>query len=112
MIKSTNSVPRHSCSFAHRPMLYGNEEFVANGTVLSVTANEWRVAGPMPVHAGMQLSLRVWPPEMSEGFHLEGATVLWVKGQEFAVEVQDVSPPVDRKWLPHAGRDSRLWLVP
>jgi hypothetical protein len=39
---------------ARWPMLYGNEEFVAKGTVLDVTDKGWRMAGPMPVYPGMR----------------------------------------------------------
>lgn len=80
------------------PMLYGNEEFVAKGTVLKVTAMGWRMAGPMPVRPGTRLNFWVWPPKRPDGLHVEGATVLWVKGFEFALEVQDMDP-IDREWL-------------
>ena len=94
------------------PMLYGNEEFVAKGTVLSVMIGQRRVAGPMPVHDGMQLSLWVWPPEKPLGIHLEPATVLWVRDFEFGLEVQDMDP-IDHGWLIRVpDRTLRWWLVP
>ena len=79
-------------------MLYGNDDFVANGTVLEITAKGWRVEGPMPVHPGMRLNIWVWPPEKPEGLHIGAATVLWVKGYEFALEIQDMNP-IDQEWL-------------
>lgn len=83
---------------ARWPTLYGNETLVANGTVLDVTANGWRMAGTMPVRPGMQLNFWVWPPERPKGLHVENAMVLWVKGNEFALEVLDMDP-IDREWL-------------
>ncbi len=93
-------------------MLYGNEEFVANGTVLDVTARGWRVEGPMPVHPGMRLNIWAWPPEKPEGLHIGDTTVLWVKGYEFGLEIQDLNP-IDQEWLTQF-LDHTLgwWLVP
>ena len=85
-------------AYVRWPMLYGNEEFVANGTVLDLSARTWRVAGTMPVRRGMRLNLWVWPPDRAESLLVEGATVLWVKGLEFGLEVQDLDP-IDRLWL-------------
>ena len=95
---------------ARWPMLYGNEEFVAKGTVLHVTTGQWRVEGPMPVHPGMRLNFWVWPPERPKGLHVEGATVLWVKAFEFGVDVQNVDP-ANWEWLPTLPRRLELWPV-
>ena len=98
MLNRTHPVRRQTRWPVRWPMLYGNEEFVANGTVLDITSTGYRVAGPMPVYPGMQLSVSVWPPEKPEGLHVEEATVVWVKGYEFAIELHDRNL-FDRKWL-------------
>jgi hypothetical protein len=75
------------------PMVYGNEEFLAEGTVLDLRRHSWRVAGTMPVEAGMRLRLQVWPQSKPDGLRIEQATVLWVKDGEFALEVNRIGPP-------------------
>jgi hypothetical protein len=112
MMNRTHPVRRHTRWPARWPILYGNEEFVAKGAVLDVTAEGWRMAGPMPVHPGMRLNLWVWPSERPEGFHIQEATVLWVRGYEFALEVQNMNP-IDQAWLTQfLDRALGLWLVP
>ena len=108
----THPVRRHTRWPVHWLMLYGNEEFVAKGTVLDVTARGWRVEGPMPVHPGMRLIIWAWPPEKPEGLHVGDASVLWVKGYEFGLEIQDLNP-IDQEWLTQfLARALGWWLVP
>ena len=112
MINRTHPVHRHSRETVHCLMVYGNEEFVANGTVLDVTATGFRAEGPMPVHPGMRLNISVWLPEKPEGLHVEDATVLWVKGYEFGLTVPGVNP-VAQELLTQVVRSGRgVWLVP
>lgn len=96
----------------HWLMLYGNDDFVANGTVLDLTPRQWHAEGPMPVHPGMRLNIWVWPPEKPDGLHIGAATVLWVKGYAFGLDVEDLNP-VDRGWLTQfLDQALGLWLVP
>jgi hypothetical protein len=107
----THPVLRYTRWSTRWPILYGNEEFVAKGTVLAVAATEWHMVGPMPVRPGMCLNFWVWPPKRPKGLLLEGATVLWVKGFQFGLDVQNMDP-VDRKWLtPFLNRTLGCWLV-
>jgi hypothetical protein len=79
--------------------LYGSEEFMSGGTVLDVTQTGWRVAGAMPVRLGMQLTIQLCPPDKTgPRIHVTGATVLWVKGCEFAIDVPLLAPH-ERDWL-------------
>lgn len=80
------------------PMRYGNATFLAEGTVLDLTARGWRVAGPMPVVPGLPLTLQVSVPERATLLRVQRATVLWVKDHEFAIEVQDLEP-MDQAWV-------------
>ena len=69
------------------------------GTVLDVTQTSWRVAGAMPVRPGMHLTIQLWPSDGSgTKIDVAGATVLWVKGCEFALDVPSLSPH-DRDWF-------------
>ena len=91
-------IPFGRWGYIRWPMLYGNEEFVANGTMLDVTVTEWRMAGPVPVRQGMYMNVWVLPQNRPEGLVLEGAPVLWVKGLEFGLDIRNLDP-ADRQWL-------------
>lgn len=80
------------------PMRYGNATFLAEGTVLDLTARGWRLSGTMPVVPGMRLTVQVSVPERSTLLRVQRATVLWVKEHEFAIDVQDLEP-IDQAWV-------------
>jgi len=79
-------------------VLYGNDELLAEGTVLDLTSLGWRLAGSMPVVPGMQLTLQVSIPERSTPLRIQRATVLWVNNHEFAIEAHDMDP-IDHAWV-------------
>jgi hypothetical protein len=79
-------------------MLYGNDELVAEGTVLDLTSLGWRLSGSMSVVPGMQLTLQVSIPERTTPLRIQRATVLWVKDHEFAIEAHEMTP-VDHAWV-------------
>lgn len=89
---------RHSRFPVSWPVLYGNDTFLAEGTVLDLTALGWRVAGAMPVAPGMQLTLQVSVPERLTPLRVQRATVLWVKDHEFAIEAHELTP-IDQAWV-------------
>ncbi|MGQ0556251.1 MAG: hypothetical protein ACT4PN_09960 [Nitrospiraceae bacterium] len=98
MTNRTNPVRRHSRFPVSWPVLYGNNAFFAEGTVLDLTARGWRVAGSMPVTPGMQLTLQVSIPERSAPLCVHRATVLWVLDHEFAIEAHEMAP-IDQAWV-------------
>jgi hypothetical protein len=98
MTNRTNPVRRHSRFPVSWPVLYGNNAFFAEGTVLDLTARGWRVAGSMPVTPGMQLTLQVSIPEHSAPLCVHRATVLWVLDHEFAIEAHEMAP-IDQAWV-------------
>jgi hypothetical protein len=98
MQNRTNPIRRHSRFPVSWPLLYGNEAFVAEGTVLDLTALGWRVAGSIRVVPGMELSLQVSVPERSTPLCVSRATVLWVHDQEFAIEAHEMTT-VDQAWV-------------
>jgi hypothetical protein len=91
----------------HWSMLYGNEEFVANGTVLDITSTGYRVAGPVPVYPGMRLNIWVWPPDKPEGLHMGDVTILGVNGYAFGLYVENMYP-MGHKWMTQF-LDQALW---
>lgn len=98
MRNRTHPMRRHSRFPVRWSMFYGNDQFLAEGTVLDVTALGWRVAGTMAVIPGTHITLQVWVPDKIRPLYVPRATVLWVTGQEFAIEVQDMAPR-DQAWL-------------
>ena len=110
----TRSLPvrRHTRYPVHWPVLYVGEDFLAEGTVENLTAHGWRIAGPMPVQLGMRLRLQVWPPDKATPILIEEATVVWMRGQVFGVEVNQTGP-ADEVWLmEYLEEVLGLWLVP
>ena len=98
MTNRTNPV-RHSSRFpVSWPVLYGNDAFLAEGTVLDLTARGWRIAGSMPVAPGMQLTLKVSVPDKPTLLCVHQATVLWVREHEFAIEAHEMGP-IDQAWV-------------
>ncbi len=91
-------VRRHSRFPVTWSALYGNNSFLAEGTVLDLTALGWRMAGSMPVIPGMQLTVQVAVPERSTPLRVQRATVLWVKDHEFAIEAHELTPS-DHAWV-------------
>ncbi len=98
MQNRTYPMRRHSRFPVSWPLLYGNDAFLAEGTVLDLTAWGWRVAGSMPVIPGMTLTLQVSVPERSTPLRVNRATVLWVQDHEFAIEAHEMAP-IDQAWV-------------
>ena len=98
MMNRMNPMRRYTRFPVSWPVVYGNDEFLAEGTVLDVTSRGWRVVGSMPVVAGMQLTLRALAPEKPEPIHVQRATVLWVKDHEFALDAHEMSLS-DQSWV-------------
>ena len=110
MSNCRSSARRQSRFPVRWPIRYGGEEFLADGTVLDLTRHGWRVAGTMPVEAGMRLTLQVWPPGKPDGLRIEQATVWWVKGCEFALDINVVAPH-DQEWMVQFLDHSHSWWL-
>jgi hypothetical protein len=98
MQNRTNPRRRQSHVPVSWPVLYGNGEFLAAGTVLNLTSLGWRVAGTMPVAPGMELTLQVSIPERPTPLSVYRATVLCVNGDEFSIETHEMAPS-DHTWV-------------
>jgi len=97
MMNRTSPVRRHTRFPVRWAMVYGCEGFLSEGTVLDVTQIGWRLAGAMPVQPGMRLTLQLWPEGKPDRMRVE-ATVLWVKGCEFAVDRPELTAD-DQAWV-------------
>ena len=98
MTNRTSPVRRYSRFPVSWRMLYGTDEFLAEGTVLDLTSRGWRLAGSMPVVPGLCVALQVWIPGKAEPLRIHRATVLWVKDLEFAIDAHEMSAN-DREWV-------------
>lgn len=98
MSNRTDPMRRHSRFPVSWPVLYGDGAFLAEGTVLDLTARGWRVAGSIPVAPGMQLTLKVSIPDRATPLCIHRAIVLWVKEQEFAIEANEIAQE-DQAWV-------------
>lgn len=98
MTNRKNPIRRHSRFPVSWSVLYGTDEFLAEGTVLDLTSRGWRIAGSMPVTPGMRLTLQVSVPEKSTPLRVQRATVLWVTDHDFAIEAHEM-PPNDQAWV-------------
>jgi hypothetical protein len=87
---------RHHARFVVRWLvLYGNDELLGQGTLLDVSHVGCQLAGTMPVAVGMVLKLWVSSSHKEDQLCVEEARVIWVRGQEFGLELR----PQDRQWL-------------
>jgi hypothetical protein len=98
MTNRIHPLRRHSRFPVRWPVVYGDDEFVSEGTVLDVTHICWRIAGSMLVSPGMRLTLQLQIPGKAEPVRVERAAVLWVRQCEFAIQVEEMAP-ADRAWL-------------
>ena len=80
------------------PVLYGADDFVGQGTLLSVLSTKCRIAGNMPVKTGMSVWVWVYPPFESRELFVEEARVIWQMEGHFALQLVRV-PHADHSRL-------------
>ena len=79
---STRRQSRHSVLWR---VFYGSEELVGEGSILDMHGSGCRIAGCMPVEAGMHLRLCIWPSQNPQDIVVAQGLVTWVKGLQFGV---------------------------
>src|SRR5262249_60563515 len=90
---------RHHARFDIRwPVLYGNDELLGQGTLLDISEMDCRVAGTMPVAAGMVLNLWGFPPPEDDELYVEEGRGLWGEGEEFWFDIGRVQFQ-DAQWV-------------
>lgn len=75
-----------------RRVFYGSEELAGEGSILDMHETGCRIAGCMPVEAGMHLRLCIWPIQNPQDIVVAGGVVTWAKGLQFGI-VLDVPFP-------------------
>lgn len=71
---------------------YRDGDFVAEGTVLDISQEGWRVKGRRPVRPGTTLSLHVFLPGHSTPLQVDRAVVRWSNGREFGAQLLVLNP--------------------
>ena len=80
------------------PIIYSNDGLSGHGTVRDLSLIGCQVKGMVPVSVGVVLQLSISPPHKEDKLCVEVARVLWVKGDQFGVEFQRLTP-MDHRWL-------------
>ena len=68
---------------------YEGEGLFGTGIVQNFSVDGWHITAieSRPIQVGMSLALRVTLPNQPIPIHVEAATVQWVRGREFGVQV-------------------------
>lgn len=69
------------------PVEYQGEQITGEGFVSELSLSGGRIVGNVPVSVGLSLVLHFSLPGEPEPFTFEGATVRWVRGIEFGVDL-------------------------
>lgn len=89
-VRSYSRVPM-SC-----PVRYEGNGLTGSGLVLDLSVSGWRIKGDTPVSEGQHLTLRVSFPSQSTPIDIDTATVQWVKGTEFGVNIVKIGEEAER----------------
>jgi hypothetical protein len=74
------------------PVLYHREGLSGEGFVTELSLSGGRIVGNVPVVVGLSLVVRFSLPGEIDPFTFEGATVRWVKGLEFGIDLGPLPP--------------------
>lgn len=69
---------------------YLSEDFLGKGTVWDISSGGWRIQGDHQVRIGMLLTLRMDLPVTKLPLEVEQATVQWVSGRDFGVQIKKI----------------------
>lgn len=58
----------------------------------NLSAGGWRASGDHPVFPGMTIALRLFLPDQIRPVEVDRATVQWLKGQEFGLQIGTIQP--------------------
>jgi PilZ domain-containing protein len=70
----------------------------AEGMLLDLSRQGWRVKGTQPVARGTTLAVSVYFPDLAQPIMVDEAVVRWTDGLEFGVEVTRISPDAASKF--------------
>jgi PilZ domain len=76
----------------HCPVTYSAGLFQPQGTVWNLSLTGWRLSGDLPIRAGETLSRSMILPN-KQRIKVSEAMVSWSRGNEFAVETNQIDRP-------------------
>ena len=91
ILRTYHRFPVH-CSF-----YYLGDGFVGQGTVWNLSTCGWRVSGDYPVLPGVNLMLRLFLPDQISVIEVDCATVQWLRGQEFGLQIVTIQPEAEAR---------------
>ena len=92
MSKRSTKVRRHFRFPIRWPVRYHWEGMRGEGVLYNLSLSGGRIVGDVPVSVGRSLVVRFSLPGEAESFQFDQATVRWVKGLEFGMDLGPRSP--------------------
>lgn len=69
---------------------YLSENFLGKGIIRDISSGGWRLQGDHQVSIGMILTLRMELPDQLLPLEIEEASVQWVRGKDFAIQIRKI----------------------
>lgn len=69
---------------------YLSEDFLGKGIIRDISSGGWRMQGDHQVKTGMKLTLRMELPDETSPLEIEEASVQWVTGKVFGVQITKI----------------------
>ena len=80
------------------PVQYQGERITGEGFMYNLSLNGGRIVGNVPVLEGALLVVRFLLPGQAEPFQFDQATVRWVRGLEFGVDLGPRPPDMPERF--------------
>jgi len=69
---------------------YLSEDFLGKGIIRDISSGGWRIQGDHQVEIGMKLTLRMEFQEDKSPLEIEEASVQWVSGKDFGIQIRKI----------------------
>lgn len=69
---------------------YLSEHFLGKGIIRDISSGGWRLQGDHQVSIGMKLTLRMELPDQTSPLEIEEASVQWVSGKDFGIQIRKI----------------------
>lgn len=76
---------------------YLSDDFLGKGIVRDISSGGWRLQGDHQVTIGMKLTLRMDLPEHNSPLEIEEASVQWVSGKDFGIQIRKIRHATARR---------------
>ena len=89
---------------------YLSEHFLGKGIVRDVSSGGWRIQGDHQVKIGMKLTLRMDLVEENTPLEIEEASVQWVSGKVFGIQIRKIRQATAKRLERLVG--NQLYVLP